>query len=533
MESEGRQGASTATRERTTDDLGARIERGAGSGSGRGGAAAAFADHGASPATRGASPATHWLARLTAHVERQRRRHRTAELAVLIDVDGTLLDLRPGLLARLLAWDARHGATTFAGLRADDVVPNEAGLRRLFDQRGLDYAAREELLVDCERFCWSPEAVIGAHQPCLGMLEVLRWMQMQPGVYVVLNSSRAEERRDETLQALRTLCRHYGMGLAADRLHLDASGRDASGRGGSRRGWGRDPVEAKLAGIEHFRERGFVPVAVVDDDERAVAEIERRLGDRDVLCLAGTPFERDADAVGEFVEDGAAPRPVSVVWNDLESMDDLELFGAANVPWAQVRVARTDCGQLATAPRRGGAIQLEELIGAFAQMGRGLRLAFDEPGALTRALASIGVMRFPFGRVAVHLSDAQQTEAWFERLAPHVASGVTVSVDAGHLVPLAAFAPDLASQALVRLADAGVSRLVLPADADDLATFATLARASGLEVELAVRGGAVGSYVDAVLRAPQAVSTDFDRHHTRRFERRPERASGSVGGLRV
>lgn len=501
-----------ATRER---DLAAHIE----DASADAPADTAFTGHGA---VAGSVPAAaHWLARLTAHVERQRRRHPFAELAVLIDVDGTLLDLRPGLLARLLAWDARQQRSTFAGLEAADLVPNEAGLRRLFDARGLDYAAREELLVDCERFCWSPEAVLGAHRPCLGMLEVLRWMQMQPGVYVVLNSSRAQERRDETVQALRTLCRHYGMGLAADRLHLAPS---ASGA---------DPVEAKLAGIEHFRERGFVPVALVDDDPRAVARIERDLGDRDVLCLAGTPFERRLEPVGETDGDAGSPRPVSVVWTDLESMDDLELFGAANVPWAQVRVGRNDCAQLATVPRRGAEIQLEELIGAFAQLGRGLRLCFDETSALTRALDSIGVMRFPLDRVAVHLADDQQTDAWFQRLAAHVEGGVSVSADGGHLIPLARFAPDLASQALVRLVDAGVARLVLPADAPDVATFATYVRAAGLEVELAVEGASVSRYVDAVLRAPHAVSTDFDRQHSRRFDPRAQRGSGSVGALRV
>lgn len=451
-----------------------------------------------------------WPARLAAHVERRRRLAPEAELAVLIDVDGSLLDLRPGLVALLNAWDAARGTESFRGLEPAEFDAGEAGLRRLFERRGLDHAARAELLVECERFAWSPQAVLGAHQPCLGMLEVLRWMQMQPGVFVVLNSSRPDAQREETLQALRTLCRHYGMGLAEDRVHLNPAG---DGSGG---------VRSKLAGIEHFKARGLVPIAVVDDDARALEQIGRHLVGDDVLCLVAKPFGRPSGALtarapgtddpSSVPVSAASIAAVSILWDGLATMDDLELFGAANVPWAQVTIVRDSCGQLGTRPAAGPALEFEELVGAFAQLGRGLRLSFEEPTAASRALGSVGLLRFPWEHVSVHLRSDQLTSAWFERLEPY-SEHIAIAVDGAFLAPLSSVAPDLAASALLRLRDLGVARLVVPSDAVELAAFAPLVRASGLELELSTRGG-IAPYVDAVLAGPDAVSTEFERRRS-------------------
>ncbi|QDU84286.1 hypothetical protein Pla163_13930 [Planctomycetes bacterium Pla163] len=467
-----------------------------------------------------------WLERLSAHVERRRRAQPDAELAVLIDVDGSILDLRPGLAALLFDWDARRGTSYFDGLEAGEIQTGEAGLRRLFERRGLDHAARAELLVECERFAWSPEAVIGAHQPCLGMLEVLRWMQMQPRVFVVLNSSRSQTRRDETLQALRTLCRHYGMGLAEDRVRLNPFGD------------GSDGVRSKLAGIEHFKSRGLVPIAVVDDDTEALVQIDRHLAGDDVLCLLAEPFGRPTTALTPRVcvtEEGenVPVDAVSILWDGLATMDDLELFGAANVPWAQATIVRDTCGQLSTVPVDGPGLEFEELIGAFAQLGRGLRLSFEEPAAASRALGSIGLLRFPWERVSVRLRSDQLTDQWFERLDPYSAQ-VAIAVDGAFLAPLCSLAPDLVASALLRLREKGVARIVLPSGAVELAALAPLVRASGLELELATSGG-IAPYVDAVLVGPEAVSTGFERERSRAGEgadsRRAKDRSGAGRGL--
>jgi hypothetical protein len=461
----------------------------------------------------GGSGRVAWLERLSAHVQRRRRAQPDAELAVLIDVDGSILDLRPGLAALLFDWDARGQTSFFDGLEPREILTGEAGLRRLFESRGLDHAARAELLVECERFAWSPQAVLGAHQPCLGMLEVLRWMQMQPGVFVVLNSSRPAARRDETLQALRTLCRHYGMGLAEDRVHLSPFGD------------GSDGVRSKLAGIEHFKARGLVPIAVVDDDTEALEQIQRHLDGDDVLCLVAEPFGRPSTALtprvratdeGECVPVDA----VSILWDGLATMDDLELFGAANVPWAQTTIVRDACGQLSTVPVDGPGLEFEELIGAFAQLGRGLRLSFEESAAASRALGTVGLLRFPWERVSVRLRADQLTDPWFERLGPYSAQ-VAIAVDGSFLAPLSCVAPDLAANALLRLREKGVARIVVPSNVVELAAFAPLVRASGLELELATSGG-IAPYVDAVLTGPDAVSTEFERKRSR-----PEDGAGS------
>ncbi|MEZ5980447.1 MAG: hypothetical protein R3F34_19850 [Planctomycetota bacterium] len=433
------------------------------------------------------------------------------QLAVMIDVDGSLLDLRPGLVELLAEWDARQGTRHFAGLAPEQVVPGEAGLRRLFDARGLDYTAREELLVECERFAWSPEAVIGAHRHCLGMLEVVRWMQMQPGVECVLNSSRSETRREETLQALRTLCRHYGVSLREDRVHLNPFG---DGQGGER---------AKIEGIEATRARGLRPIAVVDDDPAALRAIRGWTSDPSLLCIeSAPPLGRD-----QITE----PAPVSVVWRGLEDATDLELFGAANVPWAEVRLVRSASGGLATVPRRGTPIELEDLVGCFAQLGRAMRLRFDEPRAAVRALGALAMYRFPWEQVAVRLAPDQLTDEWFDHLAPH-RDRLAVVADVGFLDGAIGLGSDLVAEFLLRLTDRGVRRIAVPADATQVDTIRALARAAGLEVELAAPAG-LGAYVDAVFAGADAVSTDFDRARSRGSERAAPANARRRGALRI
>jgi hypothetical protein len=454
--------------------------------------------------------AVSWLDRLAVHVATQRRRSPGDQLAVFIDVDGSLLDLRPGLAARLSEWDAAHGTQHFAGLLAADIVPGEAGLRRLFEARGLSYAVRDELLGVCHRYAWSPDAVIGAHEPCLGMLEVLRWMQTQPGVAVVLNSSRCELRRDETLQALRTLCRHYHMRLDETRLHLSPYGE-------------RSGVRAKTMGVQHFRKLGLVPVAVVDDDAEEVRAIEKVLGDPNVLCLVVEPFAR--------VDNRASSRPVTPIWSGLESASDFELFGAANVGWADVALERSSCGHLATRPARGVAVDLEDILGPFAQLSRGVRMTFDDPSAAVRAMGVVEKFRFPWRQVAVRLLDHQLDDAWFAALAPYRAE-LDVAIDGGFLLPALPLAPELVAQTLVRLAERGVTRVCVPADGARLCEFEPLVRAVGCALELCA-GARPSDYVAAVLAGPDSVSCNFDRASTRDSERTTVVVTRRLGALTV
>ena len=44
--------------------------------------------------------------------------------------------------------------------------------------------------------------MLAAHRPYRGVLEVIRWFQLQPATFVGLNTGRPEQLRDETLRSL-------------------------------------------------------------------------------------------------------------------------------------------------------------------------------------------------------------------------------------------------------------------------------------------------------------------------------------------
>ena len=56
------------------------------------------------------------------------------------------------------------------------------GIREFYDQR-----------------FWNLETLLEAHRPFHGVLEIIRWFQLQPNTEVGLNSGRPEELRAETL----------------------------------------------------------------------------------------------------------------------------------------------------------------------------------------------------------------------------------------------------------------------------------------------------------------------------------------------
>src|SRR5690606_34676229 len=121
-----------------------------------------------------------WMRSLAEHYARCRADHPEAHLLVVFDIDGTILDMRHMVRHVLRDYDRAHGTRLFAGLRVDDVDVHENEVDTLLDRWGLAAGDRARVLAWYHARRWTPESVLVAHRPYRGVLEVIRWFQIQP-----------------------------------------------------------------------------------------------------------------------------------------------------------------------------------------------------------------------------------------------------------------------------------------------------------------------------------------------------------------
>ena len=62
----------------------------------------------------------------------------------------------------------------------------------LLDQWGISSDNQTKVLTWYEAHAWSSEAMLEAHRPFSGVLETIRWFQMQPKTAVGLNTARPD-----------------------------------------------------------------------------------------------------------------------------------------------------------------------------------------------------------------------------------------------------------------------------------------------------------------------------------------------------
>ena len=63
-----------------------------------------------------------WMGALASHVGRMRSAYPDDELAIVFDIDGTIVDTRHLVVHVLLSYDRQHGTDLFRGITASDVV---------------------------------------------------------------------------------------------------------------------------------------------------------------------------------------------------------------------------------------------------------------------------------------------------------------------------------------------------------------------------------------------------------------------------
>src|SRR6266508_6656205 len=199
-----------------------------------------------------------WMRRLAQHYGRSRRTHPDDRLLIVFDIDGTILDRRHMVRARLLEYDRVHNTDHFRGLEAAELNAHETDVDRFLATRDLPPAVRDEVLDWCLRGDWRPEPAPAAMYAYPGVLDVIRWFQLQRSSFVGLNTDRPARLRDETLRSLNSLGAGSRVRFESELLHMTDSGE------------GDEVIASKLDGLDAFARAGYRTFAVVDDEPAVI-----------------------------------------------------------------------------------------------------------------------------------------------------------------------------------------------------------------------------------------------------------------------
>ncbi len=221
-----------------------------------------------------------WMTTLAHHYDRIRARYPDDELLVFFDIDGTILDMRHMIMYLLRTYDQEHDSAFFEGLELGDIDLHENQVDRLLERLNLPRLQRQRVLDWYLANRWSSTAVLTAHRPFAGVMEVIRWFQIQPRTTVALNSGRPAVIREETLRSLNRLGRQYRVSFSDELLFLNSAG------------WDEQVEQSKVAGLRHFQKAGYRVFAMVDNEPANLTALADADTENEILLLhADTIFE--------------------------------------------------------------------------------------------------------------------------------------------------------------------------------------------------------------------------------------------------
>jgi hypothetical protein len=407
-----------------------------------------------------------WMRSLAEHYARCRAAAADAALLLVFDIDGTILDMRHMVRHVLAGYDRSHGTDLFCGLQPDDIDVHENHVESFLESRALSPSVRDHVHRWYLDHRWEPAAVLEAHRPYRGVMEVIRWFQLQPSTYVGLNTGRPESLRAETLRSLNALGREYRVRFDDELLHMNQGS------------WNEQIPATKVEGLQAFTDAGYRVVAVVDNEPENIAALAAADTTGEVLFLHAktlyesrrvtTPrtVEGDHYDLRSLIAEGDLPQHVQLVWHGVNDPANLRQFLASPVRWGEVDlrydphgelVLRHDTFDVPSAATHEHRLHLDDCLDAFRGAGKGVKLDIKDPAVVSEVLSH------------VRTSGLDDEDLWFngridtlgERVFRRIAATcprAIVQCPVDFLGPLAVAAPAEAKHLLEMLTGWGMNR---------------------------------------------------------------------------
>jgi hypothetical protein len=454
---------------------------------------------------------------LSSQYDRVRHQYPDDELLILFDIDGTILDMRHMVCWVLLAFDRAHDTSHFHGLLAETIKVHENQVEQFLDERPLPTGEKERILQWYLEHRWSPEAILASHQPYRGVLDVIRWLQIQPATHVGLNTGRPELLREATLRSLNALGSGYRVQFSSDLLYMNP------------RDWEEAVPVAKAAGLRFFQEAGFRVFAVVDNEPQNIKSMVEADRDGEILFLhAETLFEtkgtqtprtvrgRSYD-ITSLVSEEDLPQRVQFVWHGVNDRANLRQFLASGIRWGECDlrcdpldrlVLRHDSFEETPWSEDEEVLTLEDCLEEFKRHDKAIKLDLKEDCTVERVLALLKQAQLDDGRLWFNGNVESLLEAGFRRLATSHPRAI-IQCPADFLAPLILSIPDKAQEILRVLASWGINRLSVSWKTERKRQIVDSLENWGYEVNI-YDVPDLESFLQAALLLPRSLTSDFN-----------------------
>jgi len=460
-----------------------------------------------------------WMNRLARDYQQMRARYADDELLILFDIDGTILDMRHMVRQMLCEFDEEHGTDFFRDLKLEQIEAHENHIDPLFSDLNLPLPQVERVKDWYLDRRWTPEAILESHRPFRGVMEVIRWFQIQPRTSVGLNTGRPERIRAETLQSLNELGKEYRVRFSDDLLYMNPGG------------WGENVENSKVAGVRYFREAGYRVVAMIDNEPENLKAVADADESGEILLLhADTIFESARTRLPAGVAAGAdyditslvrekdLPRHVQFVWHGLNDEANIRQFLASNIGWAEFDVRRDPGGDLILRHDSWERTPLQEdekplhigdILTRLERFEKAVKLDLKEGGEILDEVIEIVRERgYAPEKLWLNANVDVLVEDGFRKLAQAL-PGSIIQCPIDFLAPLIATLPEHGRQLLDMLSDWGINRFSVNWGLPNLTQLLDQMDAWEFEVNI-YNVPNLESFLRAVLLGPRSITSDFN-----------------------
>ena len=439
---------------------------------------------------------------------------------IVFDIDGTILDMRSMILYVLQAYDRVNGNGFFRNLRISDITIHENSVERLLAQLPLRPEKREEILSWYLEQRWASTVILESHRAFRGVLEVIRWFQMQPGTYVGLNTGRPEALRADTLRSLNKLGKDYRVSFTDELLHMNPTG------------WDQEVKNAKVGGVLHFQREGYRIFAMVDNEPDNLGTVSKIDPQQEILLLhADTIFEskrtkmpcrtlrgREYDLT-ELIPEKALPERIQFVWHGVNDKANLRQFLASNIHWAEFDIRMDpvsndlilshDSLEYTFLSEDEYRLTLDDLLSCLHETGKGVKLDLKGDGTIVdRVLGMVNAYGFDESCLWFNSKVERLQEKGFRRLATTHPSAV-LQCPVSFMAPLILSAPRKAKEILTMFTDWGINCFSISWLTPDMRQFFDQMDQWGFEVNI-YDVPDLESFLQAVLLMPMSITSDFN-----------------------
>ncbi|MBN2255029.1 MAG: hypothetical protein JW736_04945 [Deltaproteobacteria bacterium] len=460
-----------------------------------------------------------WMRTLADHYESIKQAYPHDKLIILFDIDGTILDMRYMILSVLRSCDRHHGTCYFKNLRIPDITIHESNMKKFIQEIVPEPQERHIINDWCMRHFWSTSAILESHRPFSGVMEVIRWFQIQPNTFVGLNTGRPDFIRRDTLHSLNRIGRQYKVHFDENLIFMNSDG------------WDSNIPQVKSAGIQFFRDAGYRVFAFIDNEPDNLGIVPDIDPDNEILLLhADTIFNSKriripSNAISgtsyditELITEDTIPSHIQFVWHGSNNSENLKQFFNSNVTWAEFTVCldamresiilHDDVLDHVQRPYGEDCISLEELLIYFLDSKKSIKLDVKENGQLIDKLIEL-LRHFRFNDTRLWFSGKIEVlkENGFRTIAERF-PGSILQCPIDYMAPLIESVPSRALSLLDTFSDWGINRFSLSWKTPNLHRVLDKLDTWGFEANI-YNLPDLESFLKAVLLFPTSVTTDF------------------------